>query len=668
MNATTVEIINRFRTFFELPELNARLIEASRKGKCLQLEFSEISKFDSELGEALLETPEDILKAAEICMDGMDLPGEEIPPMRLTELPESIKSLVTDLRVKRLNTLVSVEGIVKGMTQVVGHVGSSRFECPSCGNIINIIQFDKKFKEPTRCGCGRKGKFHLLSKELVDAFTMKLEEAPDLLNNSNPNLESIAVLFKKDLTNSKIYGRLRQGIRVDVVGTVIEQQLMDRQGGLKNEVIWYIDANNIHIFDDDYSTLEISEEDKKEIIEFSKKSDVLECLSQQIFSDIEGAHMEKQLLTLQIIGGTKFEKARGRERGDIIGLLCGDSSLAKTKFGKDQIGVVPKGRYVSGGGSSKVGLGAGVEKDELLGKNYLVAGALPLSHKGHCVIDELDGLTADDSKMLNEALENQEIHIDKIVKGTFKCECSVLMCANPKSGKFDEYASIAQQINIRPALLSRCDFILLFRDEPNEDKDRAIMATMMRGSQELDEERSTEFLRKYVMYAKMVEPVMTQEANEYIVDTFVEIRKKMTNSETKNIPITFRDGYSIRRLSQAVARTKLKNRIELEDVQKAMKLKMYSLYQTAFDKQTGTLDTTGLYTGKSITERSLWEMITNYLRDDMSDKPNEIENVYAELNQRMQGKIPIQIFDSVIDKMKKGGDVYFPRQGQIKLI
>jgi len=37
MNATTVEIINRFRTFFELPELNARLIEASRKGKCLQL-------------------------------------------------------------------------------------------------------------------------------------------------------------------------------------------------------------------------------------------------------------------------------------------------------------------------------------------------------------------------------------------------------------------------------------------------------------------------------------------------------------------------------------------------------------------------------------------------------------------------------------------------------
>lgn len=46
----------------------------------------------------------------------------------------------------------------------------ARWECPACGNVIKTTNpaWNKKvlkatFDEPSRCGCGRKGNFNLLS-------------------------------------------------------------------------------------------------------------------------------------------------------------------------------------------------------------------------------------------------------------------------------------------------------------------------------------------------------------------------------------------------------------------------------------------------------------------------------------------------------------------------
>ncbi len=39
---------------------------------------------------------------------------------------------------------------------------SAKFECPSCGNLIKMVQYDEIFRTPKRCGCGRKGNFRNL--------------------------------------------------------------------------------------------------------------------------------------------------------------------------------------------------------------------------------------------------------------------------------------------------------------------------------------------------------------------------------------------------------------------------------------------------------------------------------------------------------------------------
>lgn len=46
-----------------------------------------------------------------------------------------------------------------------------KYECPSCGNILKTDSpfwnkdLRKKIAEPTKCGCGRKGSFKLLTFE-----------------------------------------------------------------------------------------------------------------------------------------------------------------------------------------------------------------------------------------------------------------------------------------------------------------------------------------------------------------------------------------------------------------------------------------------------------------------------------------------------------------------
>jgi len=55
-------------------------------------------------------------------------------------------------------------------------VKNAKFECPSCGTVLSVLQLDNKFREPTRCGCGRRGGFRVLSKEVIEAQDIKIRE------------------------------------------------------------------------------------------------------------------------------------------------------------------------------------------------------------------------------------------------------------------------------------------------------------------------------------------------------------------------------------------------------------------------------------------------------------------------------------------------------------
>ena len=81
---------------------------------------------------------------------------------------KSEEVLIKDLRCKHINQEVVINGRLIKASNVRPQVISAKFECPSCGTIMSVLQLDKKFREPSHCSCGEKW-FKEISKDFVDA-------------------------------------------------------------------------------------------------------------------------------------------------------------------------------------------------------------------------------------------------------------------------------------------------------------------------------------------------------------------------------------------------------------------------------------------------------------------------------------------------------------------
>src|SRR3989344_5406651 len=209
------EQIEKFRDFFE-SQYQKSIHSAVDKGKqALVIDFSKLAEFDPEVSELLLEAPDDILKTGEMALHNLGI--ENGLRLRIENLPETQKFMIRNIRSAHINKFIAAEGIVRQASDVRPQVTSARFECPSCGNNLTILQLDTKFKEPSRCSCGRKGKFRLVGKELVDAQRIVLEESPETLEGGEQP-KRIAVFLKEDLVDPSMEKRTTPGSKIRVLG------------------------------------------------------------------------------------------------------------------------------------------------------------------------------------------------------------------------------------------------------------------------------------------------------------------------------------------------------------------------------------------------------------------------------------------------------------------
>jgi replicative DNA helicase Mcm len=356
--------------------------------------------------------------------------------------------------------------------------------------------------------------------------------------------------------------------------------------------------------------------------------------------------------------------------------------------------IAPRSVYTSGKGSSSAGLTAAAVQDDFgEGQQWtLEAGALVLADKGIAAVDELDKMAPDDRSAMHEALEQQKISISKAgINATLKSRCSLLGAANPKYGRFDQYESIGEQIDLEPALISRFDLIFTVTDEPNEEEDKRLAEHILQtnyagqlntqrtemsapniSQQEVDDQTQKvaptidpDLLRKYIAYSKRnCFPTMSDEAMETIRDFYVDLRTKGADEDAP-VPVTARKLEALVRLAEASARVRLSDEVKVEDAERSVRITRSCLQDIGVDPETGQFDADVVETGTSKSQRdrikNLKQLIEEIEEEYEEGAPVEEVMTRADEIGMEQSKAQHEI-----DKLKQKGEVYEPSTDHLR--
>jgi replicative DNA helicase Mcm len=638
-----------------------------KKTNVIYLDFMKLTEFSNKLSDEIITNPEETLSIIELAVEELGLVKNA--RVRLKNLSEAHQIKIRNIRSKHLNELVILEGIIRQASDVRPQVVNAKFECPSCGTVIAVLQIEKKFREPSRCSCGRRGGFRLISKDMVDTQRLVIEESPESLSGGEQP-KRMNIFVKEDLVEPKMEDKTTPGAKIKVIGILKEVPVPLSTGGLSTRFELAVEANNIIPMEETFEELDITDEDEKQIHELSEDPKIFENLAKSIVPSVWGYEEIKKALILQLFGGVQKKMSDGsKSRGDIHILLIGDPGVAKSVTLVFMSNISPKGRYVVGKSASGAGLTATVVRDEYLKGWSLEAGAMVLANKGLVCIDELEKMDPQDRSAMHEAMEQQTVTISKAnVQASLKAQTSVLAAANPKFGRFDPFMPIPQQIDLPPTLINRFDIIFTLRDLPDRNKDERIAAHVLKEHQKDTKEVliDSSLLRKYVAYAKQkVNPILSSDAVEELKKFYVDLRNKpvMSESAMRPIPISARQLQALVRMAEASARLRLSEEVTREDAKQAIELMKYYLMQVGYDYESKTFDIdkiSGKFSSSQRTRIFTVKEVITALEGKMGKMIP-----YEEIEKELEGKIGKDELEDIINRLVKDNEIYRPKKGYI---
>jgi len=556
------------------------LMENVRKGEhIIYIDFTEIMEFSTILSDELLSNPEEALRIIEQAIEESGLINN--CRVRIKNLPETTDVLVEDMRSRHLNNFISIKGKVLQRSEARPQVVNAKFECPSCGTIISVLQIEKKFREPVKCSCGRRGGFKLISKEMVDTARFVIQDLQEIAKSSSPS--RLNCFVKEDLASSSVLNNILQaGNDVVLNGILKEVPVPLPSGGLSTRFEFAVEVNYVELAEESIELDNLTEEEIEEFDSLANRIDDkgIEELTPSYSPVVKGYDYAKQALILYSCNKLN-NPGIDEERNKSNILFIGDPSTSKSVLARFLTEISIGAKKVVGGSSSAVGITGSVTKDEFLGGWMINPGALVLA-KDVLFLEELNTMEDEEKSKIQDAMESQYVDITKAnVSGRYKVKTGIVSCANPVAGHFlhaYDKKEIVKQFKIPTPILSRFDTIFIFRDTQKEDLDFEISMSMKkRRSKLLETEFDKVFLKKFFYYTKArKEPEMSVEF-EILASRVYSLLRKLSGKDNN---VNARLSEAMDRMTIASAKLRGSEIVEEKDLERVINILAHSYLTT----------------------------------------------------------------------------------------
>lgn len=595
--------------------------------------------------------------------------------------------------------MVAVRGMVIRASSIIPDIQRAMYQCSKCRNMVDVGINHGRIEEPRRCSsCNTRDAYTLIHSrsKFADKQMVRLQEAPESIPKGETPATFTLVMY------DSLVDAVKPGDRVEITGILraTPVRVNPKLRVVRSVFRTYIDCVHVRTLNNNQSRtlaykdamreknaagqptdpnadIAVNQDAVTEEQQNARKHffETLACdpqlysrLAKSLAPSIFGMDDEKKGVLLQLFGGASKSKlgqanegstdsGSARFRSSINVLLVGDPGTSKSQLLHSAHRLAPRGVYTSGRGSSAVGLTAYVTRDPDSDDYVLESGALVLSDRGICCIDEFDKMSDFARSVLHEAMEQQTVSIAKAgIIATLNARTAVLAAANPVNSRYDTSKTVVDNIDLPPTLLSRFDLIYLVLDAPSADSDRRLAQHIVSlffknyddpvakeaegtngeavaanedelldapayaapeyGSSEMLDAKT---LTEYIAYSReKVDPTLSDSAAEALINGYVDMRAG--GRGTGNMTATPRQLESLIRLAEAHARMQLKDVVDHSDVDEAMRLVKSALHMAAYDPNTGRIDMSLFAAGSA----RGGDTKTQYLGQAVLDKLREI--------------------------------------------